>query len=285
MKVKGFNQFLNEKANSKKLKYYSFDVDDNLLFMDTTIIMEHLVDDEWVDEEVSTEVFAKVRNDKVNWRFKPGQESFINFRDYGPKKDDTFISDFKKAVINKRFAPSWTTFIECLINGNIFSIITSRGHSPKNIRRAIYWLIYEYGLDRFKNLPLGRVNKGMPFEDQMIINLLKFNELFGYEPGQIVDSYIETCPIYTITSAYFIEKFGEMPAEEAKKVALIDFNDIVHNYANMLGTTAEYGFSDDDPKFVKAAIDQFVDLKQSTKNIKYSVFDTGNKQIKKIEDL
>jgi hypothetical protein len=278
------------------LKYYSFDIDDNLLYMDTKIVMEHLIDNEWISEDVPTDIFAKVRNDS-NWRYKTGtiiipyegkdytlqgQESFINFHDAGSLKDNTFLTAFKHAVLNKKFAPSWKTFIECLINGTIFSIITSRGHSPKNIRRAIYWLIYEYGLDNFKYMKLKNVKEDESFEDQMIKNLLKFNRIFGIEPEQVVDSYIELCPIYTVKSAFFLETFGNFIVEQAKKIALHDFNKIVHEYATKLDTTAEYGFSDDDPAFVKAAIDQFLELQQTTKNISYSVFDTGKKQINKI---
>ena len=270
------------KINEKIFKYYSFDIDDNLLYTNTKIIMEHLVNNKWIDEEVDTAIFSKIRGTE-GWRYKPGDESFSNFRDYGHLKDETFIIDFKYAVINKKFGPSWTKFLECLINGNIFSIITSRGHSPKNIRKALYWLIYEYGLDNFKDLQIKNINKNINFKDQMIKNLLKYHKIFKTESHQVIDYYIELCPIYTISSNYFIEKYGIMTAEESKKIALQDFNEIVNKYATKLGINVKYGFSDDDPKFVKAAMDQFLELKLSTKNVTYSVFDTGgDKKIKKV---
>jgi len=267
--------------NNNKFKYYSFDIDDNLLYTDTKIIMEHLVNNEWVDEEIGTQKFAEVRNVE-GWRYKPGQLSFANFRDWGHLKDEAFITVFKDAVLNKKFGPSWTTFLECLINGNIFSIVTSRGHSPKNIRKALYWLIYEYGLNNFKDLKIQNINKEEDFKTQMINNLLKFHKIFKTESHQVIDFYIDLCPIYCISSNEFSEKFGIMPAEEAKKFALQDFNDLVNSYANKLKINVEYGFSDDDPKFVKAAIDQFLELKLSTKNVTYSVFDTGKKVVKKV---
>lgn len=266
----------------KKFKYYSFDIDDNLLYTNTKIIMEHLVDGNWIDEEVGTEMFAEVRNAE-GWRYKPGQQSFANFRDWGKLKDDTFITAFKDAVINKKFAPSWNTFLECIVNGNIFSIITSRGHSPKNIRKAIYWLIYEYGLDNFKDLDILNVDKDISFKTQMINNLVKFNKIFKTKSHQVIDDYIELCPIYTVSSDYFVEKYGIMPVEDSKKISLLEFNDLIHKYANILDITVEYGFSDDDPKFINAAIDQFLELKLSTKNVTYSVFDTGgDKVLKKV---
>lgn len=267
--------------NNKKFKYYSFDIDDNLLYTDTKIIMEHLVNNEWLDEEVGTQKFAEVRNAE-GWRYKPGQLSFENFRDWGHLKDEAFIITFKDAIINKKFGPSWTIFLECLINGNIFSIVTSRGHSSKNIRKALYWLIYEYGLNNFKDLPIKNVNLDEDFKSQMIDNLLKFHKLFETESHQVIDYYIDMCPIYTISSDEFSEKFGIMPADDAKKIALQDFNELVNSYATKLNITVEYGFSDDDPKFVKAAMDQFLELKLSTKNVTYSVYDTSNKTIKKV---
>jgi hypothetical protein len=243
---------------------------------------------EWIEQKVDTEEFARIRGNKINWRFKEGhggQESFVEFQDFGETGDNTFLNDFKTAVKSKKFGPSWSKFIECLVNGNIFSIITSRGHSPKNIRRAFEWLIYKYGLNKFRGLNIKNVDSDRSFEDQMLENLLKFHELFGSSSDYAIDEYLNACPIYTISSPEFNEQFGRMSAEEAKRVALEDFNRIVNGYARKLGVKVKYGFSDDDPKFVKSAIDQFRELKRDkkNKNIKYSVFDTGNKGIKKLK--
>jgi len=272
----------NEEEESKRdLLYFSFDIDDNLLHMPTRIHMEHLVDGEWVVEPVDTDKFAIVRKDKENWRYGPGDESFVEFRDWGPRGKDTFMHDFKKAVYDGKFGPSWKKFIECLVNGNIFSIITSRGHSPINVRRAIEWLIYEYGLNKFKKLNIKNVDNQEDFEEQMTNNLLEYHELFGTDPDYVIDQYLDLCPIYTISSPEFKERFPGLSAEESKKVALRDFNKIVHEYANILGVTAKLGFSDDDPAFVKAAADEFSKLRDDFKNVDYSVFDTGGRQMKK----
>jgi hypothetical protein len=275
--LKVFEKFIEN--DKEPLVYFSFDIDDNLLFMPTEIKMKHLIDGEWVDEYVSTEKFAKIRT-LPDWKFS--EESFEGFRDWGPKGNNTFLSDFKNAIIGKKFGPSWTKFIECLVNGNIFSIITSRGHEPSNVRKAFYWLIYEYGLNNFKNLDIKNVDKSSSLEDQMIENLLKYHELFGSNPEQVIDSYIDLCPIYTVTSKYCINKFGNISVEEAKKLSLRDFNRMVKRFAKKLGVIAKYGFSDDDPRFVKAAEDEFMNLKDKNKNIEYSIFDTGgNKNIRK----
>lgn len=281
--MKYIKTFENYQSENPSLFYYAFDIDDNLIYSPTTILMEHLVDGEWIDVFVDTEQFAVVRTDK-DWRFKPGQESFVNFQDWGPNGDDTFIKDFKSAVYNKKFGPSWNKFIECLVNGNIFSIVTSRGHSPKNVRRAFEWLIYEYGLDKFKKYPIKNVDKNESFEDQMIENLLKYHELFGSEPSQVIDEYLEICPIYTVSSKEFFDAFGESSVEIAKKRALHDFNKLVKGFAQDLGVRASLGFSDDDPRFVKSALDQFQEMKEKDdKYVKYSIFDTGAKGMKKMD--
>lgn len=290
--IKKYVEFINERlegdfSSPKKLIYYSFDIDDNLLYMPTKIHMLHLVNGEWIDEKVDTEMFARIRSDKDNWRYKDGmggQESFVEFRDWGDEGDNTFLNQFIYAVKNKRFAPSWYQFIECLVNGNIFSIVTSRGHSSKNIKRAIEWLIYEYGLNKFRNLPIRNVDVHESFEDQMIQNLLLYHELFGSSPDDIIYQYLECCPVYTITSVEFINRFGNVTPENAKRLALNDFNNVVYDYAERLGIEAKYGFSDDDPKFVMSAVDQFRELKdlEKNKNIEYTVFDTGKKDIRKI---
>lgn len=286
--IKKFSDYLNEDFADglNELVYMSFDVDDNLLYMPTKIHMLHLEDGEWVERKVTTEEFAKIRSDKANWKYKPehdGDASFEEFRDWGSGGRDTFLSQFKEAVLSKEFGPSWPKFIECLVNGYIFSIITSRGHSPHNVRRAIEWLIFEYGLDSFKNLPIENVDKNESFDDQMIENLLKYHELFGTSPEYVVDEYLDVCPIYTISSEEFMNKFGNPSMDDKKKIALADFNRIVKDYAKKMGVKAKYGFSDDDPKFVKAAIDQFRELKdRDHRHVKYTVFDTGDKQMKKI---
>jgi hypothetical protein len=284
--IKSFDNFIREMFDGKYLKYYAFDIDDSLLFMDTLIHMDKKEGDEWVPEDVSTEKFAIVRNDKINWRIRNNNpdEAFSEFRDLGSRGDDTFFEDFKSAVVKKKFAPSWTKFIECLVNGYVFAIITSRGHKPDNVRRAIEWLIYDYGLDNFRNLKLENIDRDDSLEDQMTNNLLSYHDLFGTDPGNAIEEYLNYCEIYTVSSPEFVQKFGELPVEKAKREALKDFTEIVYQYARKIGCKAKLGFSDDDPKFVTTAIDTFLDLnKWYNKKIEFSVFDTGGNKMKKMD--
>lgn len=106
--------------------------------------------------------------------------------------------------------------------------------------------------------------------------------VFGTDPDYVIDQYLDICPVYTISSNYFKEKFGKMSPEDAKKLALKDFNRIVQKYASELKVRAKLGFSDDDPKFVTSAVDQFKELMKGNKNIEYTVFDTSGRGMKKI---
>lgn len=267
-----YNEFVNEMFNGKSLIYYSFDVDDNLIFAKTKIHMDKKEGEDWVPVDLSTEEFAVFRN-KDNYRIRNGvpDEAFSEFRDFGPRGDDAFFLDFQEAVKTKKLGPSWNKFIECLVNGYIFAIITSRGHSVYNVQRTIEWVLYESGVFTDEMI------------DEMITNLLGYNELFGDDPDSVIDEYLSKCPVYCISSPEFKEKLGNYDANTAKKVALRDFTRIVNGYANKLGCKAKLGFSDDDPKFVSSAIDEFTDLTTKNKNIDFTVFDTGGKGMKKIK--
>ena len=134
MVIKKFYQYIKEDTSGdKQLLYYAFDWDDNILSMPTVIHMDHLIDGDWVPEDVSTADFAKVRGDSENWRVINGDPAaaFSEFRDNGPRGMNAFLEDVKKAISMKRFGPAWSDFIECLSNGSVFAIITARGHESE----------------------------------------------------------------------------------------------------------------------------------------------------------
>ena len=139
--IKKFNQYIKEDvAGEKQLLYYAFDWDDNILSMPTVIHMDHLIDGDWVPEDVSTADFAKVRGDSENWRVINGDPTaaFSEFRDSGPRGDVAFLEDTKNAVSAQRFSPAWEDFVECLVNGSLFAIITARGHEAPSIKSSFH---------------------------------------------------------------------------------------------------------------------------------------------------
>lgn len=121
----------------KKLKYYAFDVDDNILHLKTPIYIEREKDGNRYRESITTMEYAKIRKDND---YKLLEDSFIHFSDV----KNTFLDDVIYAIENKKFGPSWEEFINCIKNGHIFAIITARGHEPDTIKSAISYIIYNY---------------------------------------------------------------------------------------------------------------------------------------------
>ena len=239
---------------SKTLLYYAFDWDDNILNMTTVIHMEHLIDGEWIPEDVSTSKFAEVRGDKENWRILGGNPelAFSEFRDNGPRGVDAFLEDVKESISNGRFAPAWPKFIKCLTNGAIFAIITARGHEPEGMRKGIEYIIDEILDDTQK--------------EDMYRHLLKFANLFNVpdvdsiprilrgvvSENILVKEYLDLCHLVGVSAP----SRGGSPAnpEASKEEALIDFIRDANMYASRIGYTAKVGFSDDDPGNVRHVI-------------------------------
>lgn len=147
----------------------NFDLDDNLFYLDTTIILYHKKT--LKSKEISTGEFAIVKRkigvsgkyknymlvddddvilDKKKKRLK---SSFYYFRDFG---NDNFTPQLKKAIKNKEgvLGPSFSTFCDALNNkskARWVSIITARGHNPTSIYNGLKYL---KKLGYFKYLPL-----------------------------------------------------------------------------------------------------------------------------------
>jgi hypothetical protein len=245
MVIKKFNQYIKEDASGEKyLLYYAFDWDDNILSMPTVIHMEHLIDGEWVPEDVSTADFTKVRGDSENWRIINGDptEAFSEFRDSGPRGDNAFLEDAKKAISAQRFSPAWEDFVECLVNGSLFAIITARGHEAPPMRKGVEWIIDNV------------LSEEQLYE--MYNNLMKFAYLFKHNKeydrilkGQpsvhpLVQLYLDNCEFVGVSAPS--RGSSATNPEQAKEDALLLFMDRVDKFAASIGYKAKVGFSDDD---------------------------------------
>ena len=245
-----FNQYISEMSDTGHLLYYSFDWDDNIVFMPTKIHMDQLVDGEWIPTSVSTADFAEVRGDKKNWRIRNNDpdEAFSEFRDHGPRGETAFLEDVKSAISQNKFGPSWDDFIECLVNGSIFSIITARGHEKAPMRMGVEWIIDNV------------LSEEQLYE--MYNNLLKFAYLFKEESdkfdrilkgkpseNELVKLYLDNCDFIGVSAP----SRGGSPAnpEVAKEKALLGFKAKIDKFASNLGVKAKIGFSDDDLGNVK----------------------------------
>lgn len=259
------------------LKYMAFDWDDNILFMPTFIHMQKNVDGEWIDEDVPTDKFAQVRSDK-EWRIidNDPDQAFAEFRDFGPRGKEAFIEDTKLALSKKKFGPSWDQFIKCLCRGNIFSIITARGHEPETLRRGVEYVI-ETQLDEEQR-------------DEMGASLTAYKNLFtGSDPmveftfDELVGKYLDSCDFIGVTSNYFSELVGDGDSsnpEIGKQLAMEMFAKKVHGYGERIGRKVKLGFSDDDKGNVDH-INKFFRKELSLRYVMdYTVFDTSDPKLK-----
>ena len=244
------------------LSYFLFDWDDNILNMSTTIHVEHFVGGVWVEEKVSTSDFTDVRHKikdyydglKSDWRYVKDDPNngYLEFRDYGPRGDKSFLEDTIDSINNKRFGPVWCDFINCLIGGNLFSIITARGHEPKTIEKTIKWIINNYlSHEQFK---------------LMVQNLKKFNIDFKIDielldDNKLIDNYLDICDFIGVSSKWFSNKFNSdgttVSPENSKIIAAEYFVNKVNGYGELLGKNIKIGFSDDDYKTIISMNDFF----------------------------
>jgi hypothetical protein len=248
------------------LKYYIFDWDDNILHMPTIIHMVY----NGVSKDITTAQFAKIKN-------KPGwvrRYDFIDeFMDKGPRGNDAFITDIKDAIERKSFGPCWNTFINAIINGEIFLIVTARGHSSNTLKSAVRNIIY----DQLTKQQLRKMYK----------NVLYLAGLYHTERPNIsnfVDVYLDYCDFIGVSSPDFENKFGlsKEKTEYAKELIVRSFIDKINENNSKIGYKITIGFSDDDKDNIRQ-ISNFIQNKSNWENIvSFSVYDTSNpKKIKK----
>jgi hypothetical protein len=287
MKVLNFNYFT-ESVSHHELHFYAFDWDDNILHMPTVIHMDKLVDGEWIPVDVSTSEFAQVRNDVNNYRLVDNNpdKAFSEFRDTGERGKMAFLIDVKDAISSENFGPSWDSFMECLREGAIFSIITARGHEPETMRKAVEYIIDNY------------LSKDDAYS--MYNNCLKHSYFFSRRTeydripkGQLsktplIGDYLGFCDFYGVSSPSFAKEFGEASAsnpEYAKELAISKFIEKCNNYGKRVGAkSVSVGFSDDDPKNVEH-VRKFFKEKSALENefnhkLKLSLYKTTDRSIK-----
>jgi hypothetical protein len=240
------NEIIDEK-HTPVMKYYSFDWDDNLMYMPTKI---YLKDKDGKSVGMSTEDFAEYRTEigKEPFEYKGhtilgfDEDPFRDFRVLGDKK---FLVDAMKAPTG----PAWSDFVEAINNGSIFSIITARGHTPSVLKQATYNLIKKnmHGLD----------------SNMLAKNLMKYRDIADEDKltkDQLIRAYLDMCRFYPVS-------FGDGSAtnpEEGKIRAMEEFVTYVRQMSRELQTkaimknkisnyfTPFIGFSDDDVRNIES---------------------------------
>jgi hypothetical protein len=266
----------------RKLKYYMFDWDDNVLHMPTRIYMEKRSGRSWRPVALTTGEFARVRGDAARYRPPGGrwEAAFRDFHDAGARGTRAFLEDTRLAVnrvIRRagRGAPSYAAFKRALIEGSLFAIITARSHRPSSIRKGV-----EYFIDRVLT----------PAEQaRMIQNLRGF--IVRFEPGAgrtlsdraVRRRYLDLCRYWGVSSPEFQKEMnirwsGSESPERAKQLAIRRF--VAHVMTLVRGRRSRaaisVGFSDDDRRNVRAA-ETFLrsELAREFPGVRFVVYDTS----------
>jgi len=267
------------------MRYYCFDIDDNLLFMPTIIHMERYIGDEWVPIDVSTSEFGDVRAEE-DYRLlnNNADEAYCEFGDDGPRGPNAFMDDMKFAIDNKLFGPSWKTFIKCLSEGNIFALITARGNKSSTLRHAVEWIIDNFLDDEERHF--------------LYWHCLKFKYLFRedyseyeriptgkFSENRLIQEYLNLCDFYPITSKECIDKFKlnvntRRYVEIGKERAIRKFAEKIDIYGKKINAKVILGFSDDDVKNIRHIERLFRDELSLKYYINYFIFNTANRSMR-----
>lgn len=232
---------LKQKAYAESThKYYSFDWDDNLLYMPSKILMETVSGDKI---ELSTSEYRDFKDNLENGILyeKNGQiikgsfdGSYYQFR-------EDFDKEFLKQIFKAEMGPAWPDFRDAVNNGRIFSIITARGHAPETLIEAIKLLIES----EFGGLSKTRC-----------IDSLKEIHYFSESTKELNDTdlferYLKSlCKYYPVS--YKNENNKDVPGSKEK--FLLEFRSYVHSafsgmseeFKNKVSNNFVIDFSDDD---------------------------------------
>lgn len=268
-------EYFIESTDITNLSYCIFDWDDNILMMPTMIHVEHFENGNWVKKDISPKELVEIKiahpkywNNK-EWRCDLST-AFLEFRDTDPTRN-VFLEDVKKAITDKKFGPSWNKFLNNLIEGNLFSIVTTRGHEPKTLRSGIEYIIENVFDENQKNL--------------FLLNLLKYNKFFGKEREHLIENYLDKCIFIGVMSNHFETIFG-YSAKKKTDVGKRDAVDyVVQKFNEYVGTKklpVKIGFSDDDSHYFNIVKELFMSYEKKMKKDFY-VFDTSDSKIKKFK--
>jgi len=259
------------------LRFYIFDWDDNVLFMDTPILVEQLTGGVWRERRLNTSEYALVRNElpkQTRYRYPQKEGSPDYSRAYAafndrPGEPSRFLIDTVAAIAQERFAPSYNCFKEALVAGSLFMICTARAHRPSSLREGVEYVIRDVLTDAER--------------ETMYTNLAGFH---GYYKGTalpdragLLDWYLNKCGFVPISSPEFARTVPvNSPVESAKFIAVERFvsyaTGLFYRYADRIERMT-IGFSDDDQQNVNAIAAVF--RKHLYPNVEFFLYNTSTK--------
>jgi hypothetical protein len=233
--------------------FYFFDIDDNLVFLDTKLYLWNAEKGE--EKAISSGEFAVCQ--PLLGRPGPWQawsvrdvETYRDFRDKPntPVRQQTFVKDLIAAVKGggEWQGPSWPLLVHAACNQRAIAIITARGHDPSTIEEGLKVLV-----------ELAQIPAVPP--------------IVG---------------IYTVNNPEVRAKIGIsdplMTTPSAKKVAIRNAVDTaLKDYGPSLAH--RFGMSDDDPANVALAISAMRDCKLAYPEKRFFVIKTNRADLVKLE--
>jgi hypothetical protein len=232
--------------------FYFFDIDDNLLFLPTSIYVWNA--ERQIEKAVSSGEFAAIQNllgRQGNWQaWAVYDRTFRDFRDDPsvPVRERTFLKDLAAAIDGGAAwqGPSWPLLVHAAEQGRAIAMVTARGHEPETIEAGLELLV-ERGL------------------------LSCVPEILG---------------IYTVTNAGVQALVGA--DDPAMTVPSIKKRAIRHAVAVALERHGaepphRFGMSDDDPNNVVLAISAMRDCKLDHPDKRFFVINTNHEEYVKLE--
>lgn len=232
--------------------FYFFDIDDNLLFLPTSIYLWNA--ETQSERAVSSGEFARVQpmlGRTSEWQaWGVGERTFRDFRDTpaAPADQQPFIRDLRAALAGQTpwRGPSWPLLVHAAQNQRAIAMVTARGHAPDTIIAGLQWLVAQ-GL------------------------LAQLPPILG---------------IYAVSNPGVLEKLGV--TDRAMTTPSIKKRAIKHAVEAALQTYGRdephrFGMSDDDPQNVVLAISAMRDCKLAYPDKRFFVINTGHDEFVKLE--
>jgi len=242
--------------------FYFFDLDDNILFMDTKIVLFHKENASEI--EISTaELSLNIKTIGVSGKYKDYRidpddtvGSYRNFRDRKISfwrrwrgEVQSIETDLIEALKKPEWdwhGPSWNHFFYAVLNGRPISIITARGHQEKTIKRTLNRLYHEGHLLKKPNI----------LTIFPVSNPDLRKDLGGGDPDKPVSVLKKEALHRSVEKAF--EKYGYSPYHR-------------------------FGVSDDDPRNIDEITSTLVEIKKKYPENAFFVIDSSGGNIQKTE--
>lgn len=235
------------------LSFYFFDIDDNLLFLPTSIYLWNAETKQ--ERAVGSGEFAHIQNQlgrAGQWQYWQVRDaSFRDFRDRPGVaiREQTFISDLSKAIASESNAwrgPSWPLLLHAAAQQRPVAMVTARGHAPETIESGLKILVEQ------KYLPALPPIVGI----YSVTNPAVRSLLGADDPAMTVPSVKKMAIRHAVEAA--LATYGSAPPHR-------------------------FGMSDDDPNNVVLAISAMRDCKVSHPDKRFFVINTNHDEFVKLE--